>query len=338
MADNGNELPFSGFDEPTQNWSKLPHALVAALPLIETGAELKVILYILRHTWGFRDDEKRITLDEFESGRRRADGTRFDEGTGLSRPSIIDGLRRAETHGFINVEVDDSDAGRIRKIYSIRMRNVPAGVNESDPTEVKELDRGSQETLPRTEKETSERNNTTVGGKIEEPGTDSPSQELLIDETVERQGVDETENELDAFLGSRPAQPRPQLQIPAGDEPWLSWGNESSVIRNWRREDVSVLAIRALGYWMETTLHLVPEWSSQKPVKTWAHGLADLYLASRGDLSVLTEAARHLQERGIVLTSPYSLVNTARGIRAKRQAAPAEPPPNRGPYLGRTNA
>jgi len=42
---------FPGFTEPTENWSKLPHSLIGALPDIRTVAELKVILYILRHTW-----------------------------------------------------------------------------------------------------------------------------------------------------------------------------------------------------------------------------------------------------------------------------------------------
>ena len=56
---------FTGFNEPKENWSKLPNEFVDALPMIETIGEMKVILYILRHTWGFHDDEKKITLDEF---------------------------------------------------------------------------------------------------------------------------------------------------------------------------------------------------------------------------------------------------------------------------------
>ena len=57
--------PFSGFVPPTENYSKLPHAMIEALPLVTSLAEMKVILYVLRHTWGYQDDEKRINLDEF---------------------------------------------------------------------------------------------------------------------------------------------------------------------------------------------------------------------------------------------------------------------------------
>ena len=77
---------FPGFDEPHEHWSKLPHALIDQLPAISTMAELKVILYVLRHTWGNQDYEggRRITLDEFSHGRKQRDGTRIDAGTGLS--------------------------------------------------------------------------------------------------------------------------------------------------------------------------------------------------------------------------------------------------------------
>jgi hypothetical protein len=147
-----NEMTtFNGFEEPKENWSKLPHAFIGALPLVETEGELKVILYILRHTWGFQDTEKKITLDEFKNGRKRRDRTRLDAGTGLSKPTIIDGLERAEQHGFINVEVNDSDKARVKKLYSLRM-------SKDFTPDVKELDTSGKEPLQRSEKETLERN------------------------------------------------------------------------------------------------------------------------------------------------------------------------------------
>lgn len=114
---------FEGFELPRQNWSKLSNALVDALPLIETVGEMKVILYILRHTQEHQElsEMKQLTIDEFENGRKRADGSRIDGGTGLSKPAIIDGLRRAEEHGFIVVKVDGSDGGRIKKFYAMRL-------------------------------------------------------------------------------------------------------------------------------------------------------------------------------------------------------------------------
>ena len=115
MSDEG----FLGFDIPRENWSKLPHQLIDALSLKETVSELKVILYILRHTWGYQDDRKRITMDEFANGRKSREGDKIDNGTGLSAPSIRDGLKRAEAHGFIAVEVDDRDKASVKKYYSL---------------------------------------------------------------------------------------------------------------------------------------------------------------------------------------------------------------------------
>jgi DNA-binding PadR family transcriptional regulator len=153
---------FSGFKRPTQNWSKLPHDFINQLPEITSVGELKVILYVLRHTWGFQefDIAKKITVDEFENGRKLKDGSRIDRGTGLSKPTIIRGLRAAEEHGFITVVVDDQDAARVKKFYTIRMKapeQEQEGSNSLTPG-VKELYTNRKETLPRSEKETNERN------------------------------------------------------------------------------------------------------------------------------------------------------------------------------------
>ncbi len=168
---------FEGFEKPKSNYSKLPHDIINTLPQIETLAEMKVILYILRHTWGFQEygpeENKKITLDEFQHGRKRRDQTRMDNGTGLAKSSIIDGLKRAQEHGFILVETDDRDAARVRKYYCLNMldqgyESHTSGVQTSYP-------RGT-ETIPRTEKETSERNsgNSSLSKKAKAAKTQPP--------------------------------------------------------------------------------------------------------------------------------------------------------------------
>jgi hypothetical protein len=162
---------FEGFGPPIENWSKLPHQFIDALPLIETIAEMKVILYVLRHTWGFQDDKKRITGDEFAEGRKTKDGTRLDNGTGLSKPSIRDGIKRAIEHGFLIVETDDSDKARIKKYYSLNQLGVkvlPPGGKSFTP-------RG-KDSYPRTEKETLETNLKKVGS-VEKQTEPAPPQE-----------------------------------------------------------------------------------------------------------------------------------------------------------------
>jgi|SRR5450755_1111225 len=118
-----NEV-FPGFWHPSdQGFTQLPHELIEQLHKIDSLAELKIILYIMRHTWGFQefDKPKKITVDEFMSGRKRKDGTRLDNGTGLSSWGAQEGISKALAHGYIICEVDDSDKGRIKKSYGINI-------------------------------------------------------------------------------------------------------------------------------------------------------------------------------------------------------------------------
>lgn len=151
-----NIIPlFQGFEPPTENWSKLPHALIDALPQVTSLAEMKVILYILRHTWGYRefDVPKTITGDEFANGRKKSNGDRIDGGIGMSEPSVRTGIKNAIEHGFIVAEVDNSDMARIEKSYKLAMRVEEVGVN-SLPSGDKEFTPRTKTINPRSEKDT----------------------------------------------------------------------------------------------------------------------------------------------------------------------------------------
>src|SRR5260370_13730500 len=65
-------------------------------------------------------------MDEFMHGRKRRDGSRLDAGGGMAENSIKKGSADAVAHGFLVVETDDSDRGRIKKFYAPRMRRPTA--------------------------------------------------------------------------------------------------------------------------------------------------------------------------------------------------------------------
>ncbi len=153
----------------------MPNSWTDITAEINNIAELKVVEYILRHTWGYQEYgvKKHITIDEFVNGRRRQDGSRMDLGTGLSERAVYDGLRKAVENGLIDEETDDSDRGRIKKSYSLRMReNVhDDAILQSQQSEVQSLHpplqslhpdpqslraRGASD-APRTEKDTQDR-------------------------------------------------------------------------------------------------------------------------------------------------------------------------------------
>lgn len=167
MPQKADDPNFRGFRQPKANYSKLPHQFISLLPEINSLAEMKVLLYLLRHTWGFKEygTKKRITIDEFVHGRKRSDGNRYDAGTGLSEQGVRDGLAKALAHKFIVMDVDDRDKARVKKFYGLniaRAKDLEAGVQTLDPqtfeVEVKSLDPNPQNFVPRSEKETLERN------------------------------------------------------------------------------------------------------------------------------------------------------------------------------------
>lgn len=171
MPQKSDDPLFRGFRQPKANYSKLPHQFVAMLPQFKSLAELKVIIYLLRHTWGYREYEKSklISIDEFVNGRKRKNGERMDGGTGLSEQGVRDGLETAISNGYILCQVDDSDKGRVKKFYKLNTAKpnaVGSGVQSLDPQSFdlppQTLDptthkRGTK-SVPRTEKETKERN------------------------------------------------------------------------------------------------------------------------------------------------------------------------------------
>ncbi len=156
--------PFQGFRKPESAFFRLPNEWTDITAEITSLAELKIIEYVARHTWGFQDFENYITLtvDEFMLGRKRNDETRMDRGTGLSESAAKLGIASAIEHKYIECEVDASDKGRIGKSYRLKM--VPSideveGHNltledQKVTSQGQKLTARGIETNPRTDKET----------------------------------------------------------------------------------------------------------------------------------------------------------------------------------------
>jgi hypothetical protein len=70
-----------------------------------TGSEVKVLLYVLRRTVGYGEDVPRvITYAEFQSGRKRADGTILEGGTGVSRAALLNTVKGLVAKGLLSQE------------------------------------------------------------------------------------------------------------------------------------------------------------------------------------------------------------------------------------------
>ena len=94
---------FEGFSKPEANFFRLPNEWTDITAQVTSLAEMKLVEYVLRHTWGYSEYDivKKITTDEFMHGRKGKDGNRIDHGTGLSNKSVIEGLHKAVEHGLL---------------------------------------------------------------------------------------------------------------------------------------------------------------------------------------------------------------------------------------------
>jgi phage replication O-like protein O len=77
---------FKGFRSP--NYTQVPDELFDELLADVSGAELKVLLYVMRRTFGFKKGSDRISKSQLETGITRTNGQVLDRGTGLSRRAI----------------------------------------------------------------------------------------------------------------------------------------------------------------------------------------------------------------------------------------------------------
>lgn len=97
--DAGDDWEFRGFFSPTT--TPVPDEVFDVLaPRLKEG-ELRVLLYIIRRTFGFKKRADNISLRQMVEGITTKDGQVLDEGTGLSKPSVIKSVQSLVRHKVI---------------------------------------------------------------------------------------------------------------------------------------------------------------------------------------------------------------------------------------------
>ena len=69
-----------------------------------SGPELAVLMYVTRHTLGYKKDEDAISLTQMVEGVRKRDGTFVDGGTGCSRSSVKRAVKSLEEREWLVVQ------------------------------------------------------------------------------------------------------------------------------------------------------------------------------------------------------------------------------------------
>lgn len=141
-------LKFQGFISP--RYTQVPDELFDELMAHLSGAELKVLLYIIRRTFGFKKDLDNISLNQICKGITTRDGEVLDRGTGLSQNAVLTALKGLIQKNTITAKKNTSKArGNEPTTYSLNV--IPFLKNHSTPSSKNEealpQKSGTQETV-----------------------------------------------------------------------------------------------------------------------------------------------------------------------------------------------
>lgn len=118
---------FQGFYPP--NYTPVPDALFDEVMAGLSGSELKVLLYIIRRTFGFKKDADTISFQQFRYGIRTQDGRQLDQGCGVKSYSQISGaLQTLEAARYIVAHKTTTERGdKDTTVYRLRLRGEEDG-------------------------------------------------------------------------------------------------------------------------------------------------------------------------------------------------------------------
>ena len=113
---------YQGFTEP--NYTQIPDGFFDEVMCHVTDAELRVLLYIMRRTFGFKKRSDAISYNQFLRGIKTRDGRVLDEGCGLAgTTNLARALKGLEEKGLIVARRSKSDKGEPRTtIYELKFR------------------------------------------------------------------------------------------------------------------------------------------------------------------------------------------------------------------------
>jgi hypothetical protein len=127
-----NQATFPGFQFPTT--TPVPDEVFDVLMPQLSGAELKVLLYICRRTFGFKKASDTISLHQIAQGITTRDGRVLDGGTGLCKRHVQRALKVLEKKNIIQVTRKADETGLYEvNTYSLNMLDTGDRVGTISP-------------------------------------------------------------------------------------------------------------------------------------------------------------------------------------------------------------
>ncbi len=118
------DQPFAGYTSP--NYTQVPDVLFdEQLPDL-SGAELKVLLYIMRRTFGFKKEADNISLNQIATGIVTREGVALDRGTGLSKSTVQVALKSLiENRIVLATKRESAERGNEATTYQLNAGGPP---------------------------------------------------------------------------------------------------------------------------------------------------------------------------------------------------------------------
>ena len=111
--------PFPGFRRPS--YTMVPDELFDELLPALSGAELKVLLFVVRRTFGFKRDADAISLSQMLHGVTTREGRVLHRGVGLCKPTLLGALRSLQEKGVLRTARRRSaERGDEPTVYALR--------------------------------------------------------------------------------------------------------------------------------------------------------------------------------------------------------------------------
>ncbi len=179
---------FAGVTSP--NTTQVPDQYLDELLPVLSGAELKVLLYITRRTFGFKKPSDNISLSQMLHGIRTRDGRTLDRGVGLTKKPLLRAIKSLAAQRIILTERRRSaERGDEPTCYRLNIITTPP-VIAADPVVKIVHQGGGGETPPR--------------GRV----SNSPTQQTAEQETGIQQTVSSRSSSSNG-IESKPARDHP---------------------------------------------------------------------------------------------------------------------------------
>ncbi len=121
---------FGGFYSPTT--TPIPDQIFDELMPTLSGAELKVLLYICRRTFGFKKTSDDISLRQMVKGITTRDGKVLDGGTGLNKDTVSKAAQSLVKKGVI-VRNRNRSTERGDEATTYTLKIIPVSENPTPP-------------------------------------------------------------------------------------------------------------------------------------------------------------------------------------------------------------